>query len=347
MASPARRAMARRILFTAVTVGILVFAAPILVDVYSEVGSALTLEPGWLVAIGLAEAMQFPAVWQLQRIVLRTDRWFDVAAPQLAGNAASNLVPGANVTGIGVQLSMLVRAGFPAARATPSLAVTSFSEVTGFIVLPLIVLVATALGTTVDSRLVGPMWFGAGVLLFALITLVVIARLDRPWRVIAGAVSAIRRVLRREADADDLARRLLRERDLIVDAVRRRPFTVALTAVGQTAADFLGLYFALLAAGASVNPATALAAFLVSEVAGMLPFTPGGLGVVEASLAGSLSIAGVPAQPVFVALAAYRLAATWLPSAVGVCAFALFQRRHRDGVRAREAVMEVPDHAAP
>lgn len=325
---PARK-IAKSVLFGAATVVILVLAAPTLVDVYSQVGNVLTLPSIWLLAIALAEAGQFLSVWQIQRIMLRTNRWFDVAAPQLAGNAASNLVPGATVTGAGVQLSMLIRAGFPAPRATTSLAVTSLSRSVGFIVLPLAVLVATALGSDVDPRLVGPMWIGAGALLLVMVTLVAIARRDRPWRWIASGVSAIRRLLRRETDPDDLARRLVQERDLIRDAIRGRPVRMVLLAVGQTGGDFLGLYFALRAAGADINPAAALAAFLVGEVAGMIPITPGGLGFVEVGLAGSLRVAGVAAQPAFIALAATRLAATWLPTAAGVVAFGVFQYRHR------------------
>lgn len=341
------RSKARRILSVMVAIAVLAFAAPVLVDVYSQIGNVLSLPSAWLLAIVVAEASQFLAVWQIQRIVLRTKRWLGVAAPQLVGNAASNLVPGANATGLGVHVTMLMRAGFPATKAIPALAVTSASRAIGFIVLPLVVLVATAAGSDVDPRLVGAMWFGAGVLSCVLITLVAIARRDRPWRLLVAAVAAILRLLRRDTDAEDLGRRLLQERDLIADAIRRRPGTVLLASVGQTAGDFLVLYFALRAAGATVNPAAVLAAFLVGEVAGMLPFTPAGIGFVEAGLAGTLRIAGVATQPALVALAATRLTSIALPSAAALVAFVLFQHRHRPPLPSDRRASEREEYARP
>ena len=79
-----------------------------------------------------------------------------------------------------------------------------------------------------------------------------------------------------------------------------------------------------------MNPAAALAAFIVSNVAGLIPITPGGLGFVEAGMAGVLTLAGASDAQALLAVAAYRLVATWLPCAAGVVAFGWFKWRHRD-----------------
>ena len=94
MATNGPRPRWRRLLLPVVTVVGLVLVAPVLVDVYSSLDDISTLGPGWLAAMVLATAGQLVAFWELHRIVLRTDRWFDVAVPHLVGNAASHVVPG-------------------------------------------------------------------------------------------------------------------------------------------------------------------------------------------------------------------------------------------------------------
>lgn len=324
------RSRRHRVLRAAVGVAIVAVSAPVLVDVYGQTGRSLALAPGWLIAIALSETSQFVALWYILRILLRTTRWFDVAASQLAGDAASNLVPGGSLTGAGVGLTMLVRAGFPAARvATAFGAVAVLTAVPVFIVLPLAAVVATATGTTLEPRLVGAMWLGAGILAALLASTVAMARLDRPWLLLASAVTAIRRVFGRTTDRADVFRRLVGERDQLGEVMRRRAATLLAVAVGRTVADVLALYMAIRAVGFAVSPATALAVFVVGDVAGRIPLTPAGLGFVEAGLAGALRVAGLPVEAALMTVATYRLAATWLPSAAGLVAYVLFDRRHR------------------
>jgi uncharacterized protein (TIRG00374 family) len=59
-----------------------------------------------------------------------------------------------------------------------------------------------------------------------------------------------------------------------------------------------------------------------------VPFTPGGLGFVEAGLVGTLTLAGVPAAQALTATLLYRLAAYWLPIPAGGVAYLLFRRRY-------------------
>ena len=60
----------------------------------------------------------------------------------------------------------------------------------------------------------------------------------------------------------------------------------------------------------------------------MIPITPGGLGFVEAGLAGLLVLAGVSAGDAAVATLAYRLVSFWLPLPVGGIAWWLARRRY-------------------
>jgi hypothetical protein len=61
----------------------------------------------------------------------------------------------------------------------------------------------------------------------------------------------------------------------------------------------------------------------------LIPITPGGLGFVEAGMAGVLTVAGATNAQALLAVAAYRLAATWLPCLAGAVAFFWFKWRHR------------------
>jgi uncharacterized protein (TIRG00374 family) len=332
-----RRGRARW-LVPVVTVAALVLVFPVLRRVYRRIPDVVTLGPGWLMAIGAMIVVHFVAAWALYRVVLATSGWFDIATSQLASNAASHVAPAGSAVGAGLQLRMLTIAGFPTSQAASALGVTTvLGSIAGYIVLPLVVVVASLFGSSVAPRLIQAMWFAAAVLTVALAGVLVLAVRDGPWRWIAAAVTNVRRRFGRTGDAAELAERLIIERDVMRSALRARAALVAFLAIAQPLADYFALYFALEAVGAHVTPAAALAAFIVSNVAGLIPFTPGGLGFVEAGLTGVLAIAG--ARPdARLAVAAYRLAATWLPSIAGAVALAWFHRRHRGRTRARVAV---------
>lgn len=320
----------RRLLLLALTVIALVLVWPALASVYSELGTITQVSPWWLAAIGTVVVLQMVANWEIYRIVVRTPRWFDVAAPQLAGNAASHLLPGGNAIGAGIQVRMLRTAGFPMSQIVPALGAASvLGTVAGFIALPVVVLAASAAGSDIESNLVAAMWVGAALLTVLLIAAVAVAARDRPWRWIANAVAAGRSRLGRPTDAGELEQRLLRERDLIASAVRDRAALVGVIALARPICDYLALLFSLRAVGADVNPAAVLAAFIVSNIAGMIPLTPGGLGFVEASLAGVLTVAGASDGHANLAVAIYRVGETWLPCVAGAIALFWFERRRR------------------
>jgi uncharacterized protein (TIRG00374 family) len=67
----------------------------------------------------------------------------------------------------------------------------------------------------------------------------------------------------------------------------------------------------------------------VAGVIGLIPITPGGIGVVEASLAGFLALAGLDGAQAVLATLAYRLASYWIPLLAGPVAYAVFRHRYR------------------
>ncbi len=72
-----------------------------------------------------------------------------------------------------------------------------------------------------------------------------------------------------------------------------------------------------------------LLAYAAAGIIALVPVTPGGLGIVEASLSGLLILAGVHPGDAFLATLAYRVASYWLPLFAGPPAYLLF--RHRNG----------------
>jgi hypothetical protein len=77
----------------------------------------------------------------------------------------------------------------------------------------------------------------------------------------------------------------------------------------------------LLAFGQTVSPIDLLVAYGLANILAALPITPGGLGVVELTLSGTLAGFGVPASIAYLAVIAWRLVNFWLPIPLGGLAY--------------------------
>jgi uncharacterized protein (TIRG00374 family) len=195
--------------------------------------------------------------------------------------------------------------------------------------LPLLALPAVLLGRHIPSGLLQTAAIGLVVFAVLFVIGALLFANDRVLRAIGRAVNAANRKLRsRNAHSDKLPQQLLGERDLLRRSLGRAwPRAIALAA-GRWIFDFLSLYAALLAVGARPPLSVALLAYCAAQLLGQLPLTPGGLGVVEAGLTGTLALAGVAAAPAALATLAYRLASYWLPLPVGFLAWILHRWRY-------------------
>ena len=136
--------------------------------------------------------------------------------------------------------------------------------------------------------------------------------------------------LRKRPPLEGLDRTLVGARNDIREALGRQWWQAVLYTAGRLAFDYLCLLMALKATGASPRPSLILVAYAVSGIIAMIPITPGGLGIVEASLTGLLVLAGVDSSQAALATLAYRIASYWLPLAAGPVAYGLFQIRYRE-----------------
>jgi uncharacterized protein (TIRG00374 family) len=297
--------------------------------VYGDLADIVSVDPRWLIAILACESIAFVASWQLNRLALRTDGWFDVAVAQLTGNAVSNVIPAGSAAGAAMQLRVLSQAGFEMTRAATSLGALTILGVAGLLAIPALALPsAIALGSN-DPGVAGALWVGVALLVACVIGAAVLMTRDAPLARIAGAIQWIRNRFHRGQARYDIPDRVLAERDAIGAAIRQRPFVVVSATIGRTVGDFLALYLALFAAGARPTPMVVLVAFAAANVAGMVPITPGGLGFVEAGMTGALAAVGVDPVQAALAAALYRVVNTWLPSAVGFGALGVFHVRRR------------------
>jgi uncharacterized protein (TIRG00374 family) len=91
-----------------------------------------------------------------------------------------------------------------------------------------------------------------------------------------------------------------------------------LGAVLNTGFDMLTLYFLFVAAGRPVSPGVLLAGYGLPLLLGKVSFLPGGVGIVEATMAALYNGLGVPSGVTVVVILIYRFLSFWLPLLVGL-----------------------------
>lgn len=284
----------------------------------------------WLVAALLAETASFVCTFAIQRIVLRTRGWFAVVAAGLTGNLVTNVLPGGDAAGATVQFRMLERAGINPDVAAGGLTASSVLGVGGLLMLPILTLPAVLGGGShvnhalVNTALVGVVGFVVYIRLGTLLL-----KTDRPLRFLGrGAEWIWNKVRRHHAPLTGLDGRLLTQRDQIRDALGKEWKQVLLLELGRLGFDFLCLLATLRATGSQPHAWLVLVAYSAAGVIALIPATPGGLGIVEASLSGLLVLAGVSGSSAVLATLAYRLAEYWLPMVAGLIGYWFYRRRY-------------------
>jgi uncharacterized membrane protein YbhN (UPF0104 family) len=162
-----------------------------------------------------------------------------------------------------------------------------------------------------------------------------------PAVVAAGAIAgtlAVRRLarraearIRRRGDQSKwfrLAPALLALSDGVEEAIRqlRRPDPLLLVGlVGFLIFDQLAFWASFRAVGAAPDLAVIWMAYLIGQLGNWIP-VPGGIGGVELGLVGALVLYGLPAVTATAAVLLYRVIELWIPSVMGIAAFAQLRR---------------------
>jgi uncharacterized protein (TIRG00374 family) len=323
------RSMVTRVVALVITGVALYIVFPSLSRVIGALPQLSRLSPCWLAGALVAEVAAFTCNFDLQRLVLRTSGWFAVVAAGLVGNAVTAVLPGGDAAGAGVQFTMLARAGINADTAAGGLTVASLLGIGGLLALPIFALPAIVGGVPVRPGLLHAALLGlAGFVLFVGGGIVVLAT-DKPLAIVGRVLQWLwNKSWGRRKKTVGLDRRLLDQRDQIRSVLGTDWRRAVLLVGGRLGFDYLCLLCALRATGSVPNPSLVLLAYAAAQIIALIPITPGGLGIVEASLSGLLVLAGVSGGNAVVATLAYRLASYWLPLLAGVIAYPLYRRRY-------------------
>ena len=301
---------------------------PALVRVIASWPRLLKLEPWWLVVAVVTEIASFFCSMALLRLILRSDSWFPVVTSALAGNAVTNTLPGGDALGASVQFRMLSAAGIDSVQAASGLAVASIIGIAGLLSLPIFALPVVLGGVSVRAGLVHAGELGVFGFVLIMVLGIVLLTTDRTLIVTGRAVQWLLNKLPRRPRTTNLPDRLIAERDLVRTDLGKNWWKAVLLIAGRIGLDYFSLLAALRATGARPNPSLVLLAYSATAVIALLPLTPGGLGIVEASLSGLLVLANVPSASAVVATLAFRVGSYWLPTIAGGVCWILFRRRY-------------------
>jgi uncharacterized protein (TIRG00374 family) len=330
-ATHARRRLIGRIAFLVITLIAFYFVLPGLLATFDALPRLRDVYPAWFAVVLVLEGASFIAIWELQRIALGAKGWFDVACSHTAGNAVGRAVPGGVAAGGALQLKMLAQAGFDIPTATTALAAAGLLSTATLFALPVLALPAVPF-VAINEKLI------EGALLAVFMFFVLLgfgAWMIRSDRAIAAVGRGISWAGARFhiGTSSSIGVRVVESRNVIRKELRYSWKRALPAAAANQLFDFLALEASLLAVGASVDPLLVLLAYVAAATLSMIPITPGGLGFVEAGLAGVLTLAGASPDEAVLATLLYRLFSYWLPLPLGLGASIWFSRRHRADAR--------------
>jgi putative heme transporter len=317
-------------LLIVVAIFFLVFRRIDFAQVWAEIREMSWIELATIGAIALWNLTTYWAFWMAVLPGLSFGRAMIVTQ---SGTMVTNTVPGGSAIGVGLAYAMFDSWEFPRSRSTLAVLITGVVNTGMKLALPVLALVLVAFqGDVTTQRLLAGL---AGIgLLIATVTLLALAfrsagmafRLGE-WA--ARSVSRLAALVHRPAvhgwgsavvDFRARSQQLLRD---------RWPAIITLALVSH-----LSLYLVLLVSlrhvGVSddeVGWAQVLAVFAFARLVTMIRLTPGGAGIVEATLIAGLVAAGGNRAAVAAAVLVFR-ALTWLlPVPIGALAYLSWRRQ--------------------
>ena len=304
--------------------------APKLVEVLGNAPRLRDIEPGWFALMAVTESASLVCMCAVQRIATGEHRWGPFLRSYLVGNAVSELLPGGAATSAALQFEMLSQEGVAPARAASGMTAASAIVFGTLLLINILALPLVVLGVAVPTKLLAAAWVSAALLLGIVLVGYFAFSGDRFLTAVGrGAQWTVNKLRRRSRPVRDLPERLLAQRTAVAEAVGSNWWQALLAAAGKWVFDYLTLVFALAAVGAHPSAALVLVAYAATSLLGQLPLTPGGLGVVEAGLTGTLALIGVNGGDAVLATLAYRLFNYWLYLPAGLVARILYRRSLR------------------
>jgi len=314
----------RKILRVAVSVALIAvafgFALPHVASYRSVWASVTAMTWPYVLLVGVAAAASMVSYWITIRAVLPALRLRQAAAVNLGSNAVASTLPAGGAIAMGVSWAMLSSWGLSTGDFVLYALVTGIWNVFALLGLPVLALLILTTTSRPDAALISGAAVGMALLATGVCGLVLLLRSQafavRTGHALQPPLTFVCRLTRRPPPADTAASLAgFRERAGTLLAARGGRITAA------TVASNLTLWLVLLACLRSTGLSqaelpwqTSLAAFALIRLLTALPITPGGLGITELGLIGTLAAGGghhVSIQ-VTAAVLMYR-AVTYLP----------------------------------
>ncbi|WP_328519864.1 lysylphosphatidylglycerol synthase transmembrane domain-containing protein [Kribbella sp. NBC_00359] len=306
---------------------------PSLLSVFGSWRSLEHLDWPFAILALACEITSYVCLWEVDRIALGTRVWFPVAAAQLTGFSAGHALPGGGATSTAAATAMLRKAGIAETQdIVTAYGAAAILQMATTFSLPVLALPAILGGAAVNHSLATAAYLGVAVLVTILAVGTTVFVSDKPVELAGRAVQwLLNATVRRRKHVADVPQKLLADRDFVRTTVGKRWKATLLAAAGNSLFDYFALLAALHAVGADPHPSLVLLAYVAGELLALLPFTPGGLGFVEAGLVTTLTLAGVPGGDALAATLLYRIVSYWLPLLAGGVAYLLFRHRYGSG----------------
>jgi uncharacterized protein (TIRG00374 family) len=306
-------------------------------DVWASVQDMTALQIGLLLlaTVWNLATYQFVMVTTMPGMRLR-----EATVSTMTTTAVSNTIVGGAALSLGLTYAMNSSWGFSRSRTSVSVLLSGLWNNFAKLALPVLALAALALTASAPSpgRILAGLC-GVGALVAAVVLLGLLLRSrESAARIGTGAgrvASAVRRPFGRPpVEGWDRATTKFRDRTILL--LRARWYWLTLATVVSHLSLFAVLLVALRAVGVGadeVGAVEALAVFAFARLLTAVPFTPGGLGVIELALITGLSAAGGERAEVAAAVLIFRGLTYVLPILLGVVAY-LFWRQDKSWRRA-------------
>ncbi len=290
---------------------------------------AIGIDPALAMAAGLAAILSYACIAGTQHALLallgaRIPAWAYLRLSMISVVIARTVRSG-GTSGLAFLAIMLARRGVPPS-ATLAMGLgnvlVNASVVTGFIVLGLLLLVARPLQAG-RIALIGYA-LGAGVLVLGLVTAWTLLTRDGWRRAALRRAESLAARLGRRFGRDDWGPRLHALADQGTAAARelvghpRRAWRAWGWAIARLATSLASLALCAEACGVRLPLAAVLLAFIAMKLAGSVAFVPAGLGVVDGSLAGMLTLLGAPYEAGLLVAALHRVAYHVIPALLAI-----------------------------
>jgi len=348
----ARKAL-RTLVSVALVAAIFGFALPRFASYHSVWASLDGMTWPYVLLVGTTAAASMASYWFMICAVLPSIRLRQAAVVNLSSNAVANTLPAGGALGMGVSWAMLSSWGVSTADYVLYTLVSGTWNVLARLGLPALALLIMLTVTRPGALLIAAATVGLAVLATAAAGLGLLVRSESFALRAGGALQAVLaivcRLVRRQPPCD-IPGSLLGFRRRAAALIAARGWRITATTLASNLLLWLVLLTCLRGVGlsqAQVPWQTSLAAFAFVRLLTALPLTPGGLGITELGLVGTLAAglgAGAGAQ-VTAAVLLWR-AVTYLPPIpLGAGAYLVWQhaptllrppeQRRRRGRKAR------------